>query len=547
MKPSGPANPKALLRIAIELAPKDPSLDALAAAMTDPNAPTHRRPLTGQEFDDRFGREASLGDALTAFLKKNGASNVFVSRSRLVSGGIMDLATVERVFKVQFQTFTAAGGRTAIAPMGPLTVPFANVRDVRGTVLATTPRLADVTRPSYTLFRGNWYTPEAFRENYDAVAGGGNNERITIVEDASDKFDTKDVNEFLESDGAPPGASMTRISEASYAFKAPSSDCGRDDRGQEPGLDVDSALTMAPLASITAVYDDVCSLGDDGTIAVQRALDEGLGPTVIVFPFTLGPTPGSIIDDYGKPTIPMLEAMVRGIPLVVPAGDDGSYGYKLPGIDTPGVSYPCVSIYVICAGGTQLGDRDGYPDEAPWNDGEHATGGGISNEPRPAWQNAPSIFEFANTYVKNRIVPDVSADAGGHLLVYWHGYGLGGVGGTSESASVVAGQIAAINSLVPPNKRLQTASDLYALANLAPKAFRDVQRENDRGYTDNTLRPRRLPLPKGYRGIVPATPAPVNGCTAVQPAGCSVRPGFNAVNGLGSLKEKVAVDALRQP
>jgi hypothetical protein len=87
---------------------------------------------------------------------------------------------------------------------------------------------------------------------------------------------------------------------------------------------------------------------------------------------------------------------------------------------------------------------------------------------------------------------------------------------------------------------------LYVLANAAPKAFRDVQRENDRGYTDNTLRPRRVPLPKNYRGLVPPSPKPVNGCTAVQPAGCSVRPGFNAVNGLGSLKEKAAVDALRQ-
>src|SRR5947209_20628305 len=69
--------------------------------------------------------------------------------------------------------------------------------------------------------------------------------------------------------------------------------------------------------------------------------------------------------------------------------------------------------YVICAGGTQLGDRDGVADEGPWNDLDFAGGGGISNEPRPAWQNAPGDFLFSTTYVKNRIVPDVSADAAG--------------------------------------------------------------------------------------------------------------------------------------
>jgi pseudomonalisin len=541
MTAAGAADSRTLLRIAIEYEPKT-DLESLAAAMTDPTSPAHRQPLSADAFAARFGRDGRDGDALAAFLRANGASDIFISRNRLVGGGIIDVAHAERAFKVRFVRYTQ-GDRTAIAPAGPLTVPLRRVRMVHGLVLATTPRLADV--PSFTLFRGDWYTPAKLREAYDAIPNGGSNEQITIVEDASDRFDLRDIAPFLGGDGPPPGATAERVVERSFAFKASASQCGRDDRGQEPALDADAALTMAPLATIVLDYEDVCSQGDDGTLALERALDDHDAPTVLVFPFTIGPALGPIAQWYGKPSIPMLEAMVRGIPLVVPAGDDGAYGYRIPGIETAAVAYPCVSTYVICAGGTQVGDRDGAWDDAPWNDGEHATGGGISLEPRPAWQDAAAAYEFSPAFIKTRTVPDVSADAAGHLRIYWHGYGLGGVGGTSESASLVGGQLAAIDSEVPAPKRLTIAGDLYALARLAPKAFRDVQRENDRGYTDNTLRPAKPVLPPDYRGVVPPPPKPVPGCAAIEPHGCAARPGYDAVSGLGVLMETAAVDALR--
>ena len=538
---SGPADGHTVLRVTIEYQPKG-DLDGLAAQMNDPSAPLHRQPLAPDAFNARFARDGHDGDALVAFFKNVGATNIYVSPDRLVGGAIMDVAAASRAFGVSFVKYTGFG-RSAVAPAGALTVPLANVRDVRGLLTVTTPRLNDV--PTFTLFRGDWYPPNRFREMYDAVPNGGGNEHITIIEDASDRFDLKDVATFLRAEGPPPGATPDRVNENNFAFKSPSSDCGRDDRGQEPALDADSALTMAPLALVTLQYDDVCSAGNEGALALKRALDDRTPPTVIVFPFAIGPAIGPIAQLYGKPPLAFLEAMVRGIPIVASAGDDGAYGYKLAGIEAPNVAYPCVSTYVICAGGTQLGDRDGAIDEGPWNDNEHATGGGISLEARPAWQNAPSAFEFSAGFIKNRIVPDVSADAAGHLRVYWHGYGLGGVGGTSESASIVGAQIAAIDSLVPRTKRLTIAGDLYLLATNSPKAYRQILRENDRGYVDNTLRPRRNALPKNFIGTIPPPPKLVNGCGVVQNSGCSVRMGFNAVTGIGSLKEQAAVDALR--
>ncbi|HEX3469468.1 MAG TPA: hypothetical protein VHT05_15410, partial [Candidatus Elarobacter sp.] len=502
--------------------------------------PSHKHVLTRADFIDRFGR---LPDARAAadLLRRAGATDVEIAGDGLVAGGLMRIPEAERLFATRWMKWTD-GTRTVAAPSGPLTVAMAGVRDVRGAVVATSPRLAD-TRPSFTYFRGDWYEPARFRSMTDAVDGGGNGQRIVVIEDASDRYDVNDVRKFLASAGAPPGASMSRVSERSFVFKSASTECGRDDRGQEAGLDVSAALTMAPAAEVVADYDDVCGAGNDATLALARALD--LDPTEIVLPVIVGPADGPVAARYGQTPLPYLEAIARGIPVVVAAGDDGAYGFKEAGVERPRVAWPCVLPYVICAGGTQLGDRDGVADEGPWNDLDHAGGGGISTEPRPAWQNAPGDFLFSANYVKNRIVPDVSADAAGHLRVFWHGYGLGGVGGTSESASLVAAELAAINSMVVAPHRLLTAGDLYALARTAPQAFRDVTRENDRGWKDNNLRPRRQPLPKDYRGILPTPPPIVKGCADQQPDGCAVTTGFDAVTGIGSIKEKAAVDALR--
>ncbi len=539
LRAGGPADGRALLRIAIELQPRG-DLDGLAAQMSDPANPIHRQVLSRDQFVARFGRPPdarALGQALRAA----GGSDVEVAGDGLVAGAILRVEQAERLFGARWVKYTD-GTRTVLAPAGPLSLPVAGVRDVRGAVVADTPRLAD-TRPAFTYFRGDWYEPTRFRSMTDAVADGGGNQRVVLVEDASDRFELTDVAKFLAAPGAPPEAQIQRVTERSFVFKSASSDCGRDDRGQEAALDVDSAVTMAPRADVVVDYDDVCSAGNDGTLALARALD--LDPTVLVFPFAVGPVDTTIAARWGQTPVPQLEALVRGIPLVAPSGDDGAYGYREKGIERPRLAWPCVSPYVICSGGTQLGDRDNLVDEAPWNDLEHAGGGGISNEPRPAWQNAPGDFLFRPENVKNRIVPDLAADAAGHLRVYWHGYGLGGVGGTSESAAIVGGELAAINSLVPAPRRLLSTGDLYVLARSAPQAFRPVTRENDRGWKDNTLRPRRDPLPKDYRGILPSPPPFVKGCPDQQPDGCTVTQGFNAVTGIGSLKERAAVDALR--
>lgn len=557
----GPAETTRELSIVVELAPKTNTLDADAAAANDPASPLHRLQLTHAQFAAHYGRTPAEISRLTAWLRASGATGIEASSNRLVVGATFDLAHAQRAFATRFARFSD-GGRTLVAPLGPLSLPNVRVRAVRGVVLGAAPRLADAPGLP-TDFRGDWLLPARFREAYDAVPDGGAGQRIVLIEDSSDRFEREDLARFVRgdfgrdavhpeppSDAATPepfAASLERLTRVEAATPADKQDCGRDDRGQEPTIDLAALLTLAPQATIVVRDEAVCVAGGEGVLALQHALDTPDSPDAIVFPFVVGALRETSAAAYGPVPIPYLEAALRGIPIVVPSGDDGAYGVHEAGLERAGVTYPCALAFVVCAGGTSLGTRSRALDEGPWNDGTHAGGGGLSHDPRPPWQDAPSAFEFTPAVATTRVVPDVAADAAGHLLIVWHGYATGGVGGTSESAALVAASLAAINAAVPRERRLRSAADLYALARANPKAFRDISRENDRFYLDNTLRPRPRALPLGYRGILPS-PAPlVQGCAEIQPNGCRAIVGYDAVTGIGSLLQQAAIEALAGP
>jgi kumamolisin len=548
------------LAIVVELAPAASTLDADAAAVADPSSPMHHAQLTHAQFTAHYGRTPAEIAKLTAWLQASGASAIEASTNRLVVGATFDIAHAERAFGTHFARFSD-GARTLVAPLGPLSLPNLRVRAVRGVVLGAAPRLAVADAPHLpTDFRGDWLLPARFREAYDAAPDGGEGRRIALIEDSSDRFERDDLVRFARgdfgkdalhpeppSDAATPApfvANLELVTRVEAAAPATDRECGRDDRGQEPTIDVAAILALAPKAAIVVRDEAVCSAGNEGVLALQHALDAADAPDAIVFPFVVGVLREASSAAYGPVPIPYLEAALRGIPIVVPSGDDGAYGIHEPGQERAGVTYPCVLAYVVCAGGTSLGTRSRALDEGPWNDGTHAGGGGISLDPRPSWQDPPSSFEFTAAVAKTRIVPDLSADAAGHLLIVWHGYATGGVGGTSESAALIAADIAAINAAVPPERRLRSTGDLYVLARSNPKAFRDISRENDRFYFDNTLRPRPIALPIGYRGVLPTPPPLVYGCAGIQPRGCTVAEGYDAVTGIGSLQQRAAIEAL---
>ena len=113
--------------------------------------------------------------------------------------------------------------------------------------------------------------------------------------------------------------------------------------------------------------------------------------------------------------------------------------------DAPGTLWPCVSVNVVCAGGTSI--RRSYTSsftyyaQATWQD----TGGGFSlYEPRPSYQPTTLVGDTTST---KRAAPDLSFDANPYSGVWvWDSNyfeELGGgwffVGGTSLSSPALAG------------------------------------------------------------------------------------------------------------
>ena len=159
--------------------------------MSDPANPAHRQVLSREAFIDRFGRVPDAR-AAGALLRANGGTDVEVAGDGLVAGALLRVDQAAAASSASPGRSGPTGRAPSSRPAARSTSRSTGVRDVRGAVVATTPRLAD-TRPSFTYFRGDWYEPSRFRSMTDAVANGGSGQRVVLVEDASDRFDLIDV------------------------------------------------------------------------------------------------------------------------------------------------------------------------------------------------------------------------------------------------------------------------------------------------------------------------------------------------------------------
>jgi kumamolisin len=140
-------------------------------------------------------------------------------------------------------------------------------------------------------------------------------------------------------------------------------------------------------------------------------------------------------------------AAAVGMTICCASGDDGSRDQVNDG--RAHVDFPASSPHVLGCGGTQLLETGGAIDsEIAWNDGSHATGGGVSDvfDP-PEFQAASGVPVSVNPGGRaGRGVPDVAGDADpmtgyqilvdGQLLV---------AGGTSAAAPLWAGLLALVN------------------------------------------------------------------------------------------------------
>ena len=229
----------------------------------------------------------------------------------------------------------------------------------------------------------------------------------------------------------------------------------------EADLDIEQIQTQAPEAKVISYEAPNTPAGEVDVLAAITAAD-----TAEVISVSWGSceaaqgSTGALDQLYAT-------AAAQHQTVLVASGDDGSEGCYAPPSSNPStlaVQYPASDPNVTAVGGSVPGSPD-----TVWNDcasatsltcsqgGGGASGGGLSSDyPEPSWQSAlvPGLG--------GRGVPDLAADAETNQLVYYGGGWVGGIGGTSASAPLVAGLVAdAVTTCSSPIGNL--APHLYAL------------------------------------------------------------------------------------
>lgn len=238
-------------------------------------------------------------------------------------------------------------------------------------------------------------------------------------------------------------------------------------------LDIEVAGGVAPGAKI-AVYFGPNT--DQGFIdAISTAVhDTQNTPTVISISWG-GPESSWTAQATQQMNQVFQQAGTLGITVCCAAGDGGSDDGV--GDGKAHCDYPASSPYVLGCGGTHLeASATVITSETVWNDGQGATGGGISDLfTVPAWQQNANIPPSVNDQHAGRGVPDVAGDAspqsGYSVLVDGQATVIGG---TSAVAPLYAGLFARINQALGKSVGFVNPT-LYQHTNI----FRDITSGNN--------------------------------------------------------------------
>ena len=250
-------------------------------------------------------------------------------------------------------------------------------------------------------------------------------------------------------------------------------------------LDIEVAGAVAPRANI-AVY--FAPNTDAGFLdAINSALHDNVHkPSVISISW------GGPEDSWTQQALSAFDQILQdasalGVTVCCSSGDDGSSDIRDPQQrdGQPRVDFPAASPFALACGGTKLlGSGATIESEVVWNEGDGASGGGVSNVfSKPSYQSKARVPKSPKAKV-GRGVPDVAGDAdprtgyqirlvGGHRAV---------IGGTSAVSPLWAGLIGLINQKLSSLGKPQAGfiNPLVYKMSSPSKAFHDiVQGDND--------------------------------------------------------------------
>ena len=313
------------------------------------------------------------------------------------------------------------------------------------------------------------YSPQEIRTAYGVNAllnrgEEGKGQSIVIIDSFGSPTIASDLQTFDAGYGLPDPPSFKVLAPLGSVPFDPN---GVDELGwaEETTLDVEWAHAMAPKASIVLLTSPV-----DETEGVQGlpqfdqlinyALDHHLGNVISE---SWGATENGLFDAAGEQVISdfnrsYARAAAMGVTAIASTGDDGTANLENDLTDIfpfATVNFPAASPLVAAIGGTSLfADTSGnYQSETVWNQGNAATGGGISQQFGEPFYEAFLPRSVQQELAGKRGLPDVSwnADPSTSIEIYLSTPGLTpgyySIGGTSEGSPSWAGVVADLDQL----------------------------------------------------------------------------------------------------
>jgi subtilase family serine protease len=504
-------------------------LDALAAAVSNPQSAQYRQFVTPAQFRARFSPAQADVDAVSSWLTSQGLRVTGTPQNRHWVDARGSAGAIERAFGTTLGLYKYRGAEHR-APDSEPSMPA----NLAGSVTAVTglddgnlatPRAAApaafVNAPPCSSYWGEkmatdkptafgstqpyapcGYGPAQFQGAYgtsSAIASGtdGSGQTVAIVDAYAAPTIEQDTNEYSSRHGLPPVQLSQVWSSKNLDKTKGSAACGGAAGwyGEET-LDVEAVHAMAPGAGIVYSGAESC-FDNDMLAAVTRVLDGNLAQ---IISNSYGNTGEGVSaqeaqaeDDAYK------QAAVQGIGLYFSSGDNGDEAAELGHAEA---DFPATDPWVTAVGGTSLavGPADNYLFETGWGTGKsslvnnawnpappgaflYGAGGGTSKlfgQPDYQQHVVPTSLSGSGKSAK-RVVPDVAADGDpntGMLVGETQAFGPGDehygeyrIGGTSLASPLFAG----IMALADQAAGFHHGFANPALYQLRGSAFRDVK------------------------------------------------------------------------
>jgi subtilase family serine protease len=489
-------------------------LENLITQQVDKRSSLYHHWLTPEQYAERFGVNSSDLQKVTAWLSRQGFSNVEVARTKSFVTFSGTAGQVQAAFQTPLHSFMV-DGLAHYANVADPVLPKAlegMVLGIRGlTDFHPKPHLKPATlRPHFTssISGNNFLTPNDWATIYNVQplygAGyTGAGQKIAII--GQSDINLTDLRNFRTAAGLPQNDPQIIVVGADPGARVRSGDQG------ESELDLEWAGGIAYNATIVFV-----NSADVFNSSLYYAIDQNVAPVLSI-------TYGDCESDEGAANVSTLNtlfqmAAAEGITVLAAAGDSGAADCdtSLPATGGLAADFPGTSPYVTSIGGTTLSEGSGaywsstnnsnngsalsYIPEVVWNDIAStstlsAGGGGASNPSiggftKPSWQTGPGVPND-----NARDVPDVSFAASpnhdpylmcsGNGLTYCLNGGfrdassdLDVVGGTSASTPSFAAVIALLNQKLGSSQGLINPN-IYRLASVSTDAFHDIATGNN--------------------------------------------------------------------